>query len=232
MWFVVSIIERLSEARDWLWSAQSEVAGWIFPFYYLSYPLYGLYVAFYYLVFYWDAFSDWLTWANTMLGDLPTVWTFWVYFQEWFEAGWNAWVWVINAIGNVRSVIDNWWTATMSDVQGWIEVARQRSQFWIDNLQDQITIINATLSGLGGLGTVVTDLLSWFTDWPGNVSTVINTWWIGALQDVQGLINTGFTVREDYWRGWQDWRSQITEFFTDPEDQVIKLLERALTRLW
>ena len=216
MWFVVSIIERLSEARDWLWDAYLEVRDWIFPFYYLQYPLYGLYVAFHYLVFYWDAFSNWLTWANTMLGDLPTVWTFWVYFQEWFEAGWNAWTWVINAIGNIWSIIDNWWTATMVDVQSWINEAKQWTRLWIDYLQGQVDELRVMIQDIPGAIPDLSIIWAWFTDWTGNVLSVITSWWSGALLEVQALINSAFTVREDYWSGWQELRSQVTEFFSDP----------------
>jgi len=48
------------------------------------------------------------------------------------------------------------------------------------------------------------------------VLSFVNTWWSGAVLQVQGLINTAFLERDSWWAGWQDWRDQVAEFFTNP----------------
>ncbi len=232
MWFAISIIERLTEAQDWFWDAYLEVRDWIFPFYFLWPPLYGLYVAFFYLVYAWDAFSRWLTWANNMIVAFPTTWTFWVYFEEWLMAGWNAWEWVINAIGNVWSIIDNWWSATSSDVLGWIEQTWQNTLYWLNDLQGQVNELRVLIQDLPGAIPDLSVILEWFTNWTGNVTSVINTWWTSTMGEVQELINSAFIVRSDFWAGWQEIRDQVTEFFTDPEDWLYKAADRIIERFW
>ena len=78
----------------------------------------------------------------------------------------------------------------------------------------------------------ITEIQAWFTDWTGNVTSVINTWWTSTMWEVQELINSAFIVRESLWSGWQDLRDKVTEFFTDPEDWLYKSVDRIIERFW
>ncbi|GAI36189.1 unnamed protein product, partial [marine sediment metagenome] len=76
------------------------------------------------------------------------------------------------------------------------------------------------------------DVTSWFTNWWGNTLSNIIAW--GALTGTQigSLVDSAFTLRDDFWAGWQDWRDKVTEFFTDPEDWLYKAADRIIERFW
>ena len=67
---------------------------------------------------------------------------------------------------------------------------------------------------------------AWDTFWTVTFPTLVSwawltTWWNSRLEDIQGLINSAFTIREGLWTGWQDWRDKVVEFFTDPLEWLL-----------
>jgi len=164
--------------------------------------------------------------------EMVTLNNVWDYFKTWFEWAEWAWDWVSHAWSNVWSIVEGWWQATSSTVQGWIDIATQGldalkvawSDFW-NTTWPQWTAQFNTLSA------------AWTNFWTVTFPTLVDfswlwTWWNARLQDINNLVNTAFTLREKLWEGWQELRNQVTEFFSDPEDWLYKAVDRIIERFW
>jgi len=216
VWFLDSIIEWLESVADYFYDAYLEVNGWVWPFYLLAYPLYGLYWAFYMITFYFGQFNTWLDWAAKRIDTILSSWDIWSSFEPWFTAAANAWDWVVNASWNVWNIVDDWWSSAQVTVLAWINDTRlwfnallNDTNSWLANLQSYWDSIAAKIPTWD-------EVVNWWGNWWGNVALVINVWWTGALLEVAGLIATAFTERESFWAGWQDFRDKVAEFFADP----------------
>ncbi len=232
MWFMTWIVDRLNYISDLFYELYIDCN-------YVGWPLEVLGDWFYWLSDYfsglaWD-FSDFGTWVNDVAAKVTgmlnwtTVWLNIISYvpnleqiRDWFYNWWS----------NVTSVITTWWSSTSVTVLAWIDEAKQWTQLWIDYLQDQVTAVGTRVDDVLALIPDISDIQAWFTNWTGNVSSVIDTWWTSTMGDVVALINSAFVIRDDYWRGWQDWRDQVAEFFTDPEDWLYKSADRIVERFW
>lgn len=225
MWFLDNIVEWLDNVTGYFYDAYQEVKGWIFPFYYLSSPLYLLYYAFYYLTFYFGQFNDWLDWAYDRIREILSSWDIWSVFEWWFTAAENAWNWVVNAFSNVWNIIDDWWTEARGTVIGWVNTALEYTYSLFNQvssgLADAWEWINEFIDRLPSLD----EAIDWLKNWAGRVLARIIEWGFVTALDVAGLVATAFMDREDFWAGWQDWRDNVTEFFTSPLNFLVKQIE-------
>jgi len=208
--FMIWIIEELENAEEFFHDAYLEVKGWIYPFYLLKYPLYGLYGVFLWLVEGFYEFYLWLDWAADRIDDILS-WTnirslirSWLYGIEnlisWFSS-WTYWVW---------KEIDEWWQGILPLVKEYIDSA-------VEGLED----FAATWNNF------------WNNIYPNLVSfTWLTTWWNSKILDVQKLINTAFTLRESFWEGWQDVREEVVSFFSDPLQWTYNKLDEFFERFW
>jgi len=226
------IIQRLNDLSSYFYDAYREVLDWVYPFWYLAIPLYQIQRLFNELA--WD-FYDFYNWANDVSNRIgailswSNIWSYILQFvpnlpeiRDWFY-NWRGNVWI--------AIIDFWGTATAT-IQGWISVARAALQTQLDNVNNLLTTLRADVRDLISSMPTLNEVIAWWSNWTGNVLAFVNTWWNSRLLEVQGLIDSAFVTREQFWTGWQDLRSQVGEFFGDPEDQVLKILERALERYW
>lgn len=225
MWFIDYIVEQLVDARDWLLDAYSEVSGWIFPFSYLSYPLWGLYQVFYYLVFYFGYFNDWLDWASGRLNEILSTWDIQSYFQWWLDAAANAWDWVYNAWDNIWQEVDTWWSTTKLTVQGWLDWLEIELKGLISQVDLGLTSLRHSWDNFVSKIPTIDEIIEWFKNWGGNVWSEITNWWSSTVNDVQGLIDSAFVSRESFWSGWQDVRDNVIEFFSNPLDWLASHIE-------
>lgn len=232
MWFMNWIIDRLNYISGWFYELYYDC-------YYVGWPLDVLADWFYYLAdafasLAWDFydFSQWLTdLSNSIAGFLN--WTnIWLNILSYVPNLEDIRDWFYNWWLNVYGVVTDWWSSTSTTVLSWIDEAKAWTQIWIDYLQDQVTALGVRIDDVLALIPDVSDIQLWFTNWTGNVISVIGTWWTGALIEVQSLIDSAFTEREPFWAGWQEWRAKVTEFFTDPEDWLYKSLDRIVERFW
>jgi len=221
MGFITSIIYWLDDIADFSYSAYLEVQGWIFPFSYLATPFYYIYRGFFWLSYYFAQFDKWLLFANQLLSEIPTIWTFWSYFKPWLEAGLDAWDWVVNSLENIWNIINDWWAATSLTVQAWIDTAKNDLLFWINWLSGQVLELREDIDNLLSQIPNVTELTAWFRNWTGNVLAVVNTWWASSLLDINGLFRSWTLELEPFWAGWQDIRAQVFDFFDDPLEWLL-----------
>ena len=232
MWFMNWIVDRLNGVSGLFYELYYDC-------YYVGWPLDVLADWFYYLAGFfselaWD-FSDFGTWVNTVapkIADMlnwTTVWSNIVSIVPNLE---DIRDWFYNITGNILSVVYDWWSITSTAVLGWIDATKDWARLWIDYLQGQVDELRVMIQDLPGAIPDLSFILEWFTDWPGNVRAVIDTWWTSTMGDVQGLIDsslkTWFPFYDDLVGLW----SGIKEFFTDPEDWLYKSFDRIIERYW
>jgi len=216
MYFIVWLIESLMLAEEWFYDAYLEVRDWVWPFYLLKYPLYGLYESFYWLVESWYLFYQWLLWLEEYIEDILS-WSYirslirsWLYGIEealdWFQ-NWGYWV---------GRYINSWWEATLDSVQEMIDAASQ-------NIDDLIVtwdnFWNVTWPKL--LDELVLLQANWTQFWSVTFPTLVSfdwlsIWWQSRLLEIQALINTALLELSGTLEGWQEIRDSVFEFFNDP----------------
>lgn len=216
MWFLNSIVSWLTSAKDFFYDAYLEVRAWVYPFYYLSYPLYSLYTTFYYLAYYFSDFNEWVDWAANEIGNILSYSNIYSYFRTYFDYASDAWYWVRDAYYYVTGIIDNWWDATWYDVRSWVyariddvEVLIANTESWLANLQADFNNLIESLPNLN-------EILTWFTNWWSNTLASIIAWGALTATQISSLIDSAFTARDSLWAGWQDVKNDVIEFFTDP----------------
>lgn len=132
------------------------------------------------------------------------------YLGEWWEATAQPWVesaleWALTNLG-IKAVVKAWSTF-------WNDIWPEWTREWDIILVKWDFFWKVTLPGL----------LTW--QW-------LTDWWSGRLLDINSLITSAFTLREDFWRGWSDFRDQVAELFEDPEDWLLKRIESMIERFW
>jgi len=232
MYFMNWIVSRLNDAASTLYDMYQETYSWVWPLNLISNFFYFLAVYFSDLA--WN-FSDFFSWLLTKLAQVGQVLTWdniYSYFKLYFDAAVNAWEWVRYAWDNVTSIITIWWSGALTEVKNLIATATQG----LDDLKASWdNFWNVTWpEWTGKLDSLVA---TWDTFWSVTFPTLVSfgwltTWWTARVKDVQGLIDSAFTIREPFWSGWQEWRDKVVEFFTDPEEWLYKAMDRIIERFW
>lgn len=230
--FIGWIIERFNWLSEYFYDIYLEVLSWVWPFYNAAYLFLFLSEVSSQLAWDFYDFSLWIVEVHDRVAQVLSWSTIWSYIlsyvpnleeiRDWFYHWWS----------NVYGVVTDWWSSTSTTVLGWIDETKQWAQLWIDYLQGQVNALGVRIDDVLALIPDVSDIQAWFANWTGNVSSVITTWWTGALSQVQSLIDSAFIEREPFWAGWQDWRDRVTEFFTDPEKWVYDRLDSFFERYW
>lgn len=216
MSFMSSIITACNNASSWFYSLylDSYSGGW--PLSSLADWFYQLCLLFNNLAWYFYDFSSWVNSVGSQLSQILSWNTIWSYIlnnvpnltkiRDWFYS-WYA---------NVTSTVNTWWSTTQYTVQAWVQGAKDQAtalfnqaNAWLANLQAQVNDLIGQIPNLD-------ELVAWWGDWWGNVLTQLGTWWNSRLAEVNDLVNSAFLSRESFWSGWQDMKSQVIEFFTDP----------------
>ena len=254
MTFMASIIDWLNTISSYFYDLYVEVLSWPDPFWRVYAPFYFLSTTFSSLAWQFYYFSDWVNdvdYRVSQILDWGTIWSYILSYvpnlvdiRDWFY-GWQT------AVGGE---ISGWWYTTQNMVIGWISDVQTWTTAQLNNLQAAfLTLISdvetwattqinnaksAILAIIGDLETwtitevnTIRDLLARLIDWPAFTSW-ITSWWNDRLLDIQGLIDSAFLARDSLWAGWQDWRDQVAEFFTDPEDWLYKSVDRIVERFW
>lgn len=215
--WIGSIFSFVWDIADWFLSAYQEVSGWIWPFHYLQYPLYGIHRVCRDLL---TPIAHFWFWAEHIATKLQAAWTSegilglikwwfpWLYdVGEWFYGRWN---WFLSAAGD-------WWSSTKVTVLGWIDIATQGLNT-LRVLWDEFWTITwpkwtATLEVLGS------EVSSFFTKTlPDLVDNLkLEHWWKGKLFAVDGLI--GSKLAE-----WFPFYDDVAEFFKDPGEFLLSRL--------
>lgn len=225
MKWVDRIFSLVWDISDLFYNAYLEVKDWMWPLYYLQYPLYGLYNTFWSLLTPIAHFSDWVYDVNDKLSQVFSIGAIKAFLKDWLDWAEWSWSWVQGAWYYVTGRIDDWWLSTQNTVKGWITAATQGfnelitawSDFWTITWPEWMGQLEALRAGFNEFWTITFPTLVSFTWLP--------TWWNEKVKGVQDLIDTAFTLRESWWSGWEEVKEQVFEFFTNPLDWLIGKLE-------
>ena len=224
MWWVDQIFSFVWDIADFFLTAYQEVSGWIWPFHYLQYPLYGLYQVCRSLLTPIAHFSDWTREVWTKILQVFSLEQITSFFRPWLDAAVNAWNWVVNSFWNVWNIVEDWWSSAQWTVRSWIAMATQGfntlivwwDEFWKITWPGWM----ATLEVLGDDVThffthTLPDLLDYLK---------LENWWNGKLFAVDGLIGSRlvewFPFYDDLVEIWND----VVEFFSDPGEFLLSRL--------
>jgi len=223
MGFMHWIRVLLVDVFTFFYSIYDETAGWVWPFNLISTPFYNLYATFVNITKYWIDFSDWTLDVWDKMLEVVSLLDITLYFEWFWDAAANAWDWVVNAFWNVWSIIESWWSGAQFTVLTWIAEAKLWFQALLDQANAWLAMLQSYWDSIAAKIPAWDAVVSWWTNWPGNVLAAITGWWAGTLGDVVGLIAGAFVEREDFWAGWQDFRDRVSEFFTDPLEFLLDL---------
>ena len=217
---ISKVIEFLGWLQEALYKAYREIYDLGPPFWYFAWPFYlaadavnRLGWAFYDFYFWVGEIQDRIQFVMTPSEYIGWIYSFWPLLSQIHD-------WFRDRINKIKEVVNEWWTATSSTVLDWIDTAKAWAKIWIDWLDNRVSQLEVRLDNLVIEFPDVTELLAWFSNWPGNVWSIIDNWWISTMGEIQGLISSAFKEREPFWAGWQDFRDRVAEFFTDPVEFV------------
>lgn len=232
MWFMTWIMQRLGEISGFFYELYLDC-------YYAGWPLELLDTWFYAISRYfadlsWDFydFNLWLDYAAGKITEILSYSDIWSYFGYWFDRAEWAWSWVTDAFWNVWNIVDDWWSSASWTVLAWIDEAVSGVRTLVDQANIWLANLQASWDDFKGRIPTIDQVIYWWSNWTGELLSVVNSWWTGTLLEVSALIDSAFIIRGDFWQGWQDWRDKVTEFFTDPEDWLYKSLDRIIERFW
>lgn len=176
--------------------------------------------------------SWWYEGTTTAIGQILSWETLKNLIQSWLAGIEDAISWIQDWWGWVGQRIDYWWQSELQTVRDWIAAATQGfdqlkaawdnfTRVTLRDIFDQFELLRANWNQF------------WAVTFPSLVSfTWLSTWWNSRLQDVQSLIDSAFTIREDIWTGWQELRDQVVDFFADPWAWLYERLDDFIERFW
>jgi len=232
MRFIDDIFSLVWDIAQWFYllyqdSKDIPIVGWL-----ISPVFYAIHRAFWLMT---TPIAQWYNWTynvNEKLGEafswdtVKSLILSWLPDLEKVIAWWSDW-WQ-----QILWSIEEWWLGVQTAVKEWIAAATEGLNSLIVAWDNFWTITWPELTGeLANLRGEWNNF--WSITYPTLVSfSWLGTWFAGKLLEIQGLINSAFTVRESFWAGWQDWRDKVTEFFTDPEEWLYKAADRIIERFW
>lgn len=220
MHFLDTIFSLVWDISDWFYNLYLNVPDWPIIRDWIKTPLLFISNRFWDLLTPIAHFNDWVHDVNNKVKSILSSVDIISLLRTWLTYAENAWNWVVNSWTNVRDIVDTWWSSASLTVQAWIEDAVSGVQTLVDQANIWLANLQAAWDDLKGRIPTLDEVVSWWTNWTGQVLAFVNTWWTGALLEVQGLINSAFVERASWWAGWSDFRDQVVTFFTDPVEFI------------
>lgn len=232
MWFINNIVSYCNSISDFFYSIYQTVQSWVYPFYYAAGFFYSLCTlfndmawAFYYFgqwafnvasqityILSWSTIQSYILWWLPNLQDI----------SNWFYSWWS----------NVTSAITSWWSSTQYTVQGWIDIASSWLQSQINTLNSLVASLQSQISYLLDQLPSINEIISWFTDWWGNVLAAVIAWGALTATEISTLIDSKIKEWSPLLEGWLDWKDALIEFIQDPEQWFYDRLEEVFDRFW
>lgn len=204
------VIELLNNVSGSFYNAYLETRGWIYPFSSVAIFFYGLSSLFASVSWQLYNFSQWVSYVTDRIANILSYENIASHFKSFFNMASEALEWVRGAFKNVTNIIDTWWSEARLTVQSWVDTARQALQSNLDAANKIIGSIQETISDLKGKIPTVNEVQTWITS----------------------LLATKIKELEPFWAGWQEMKSQVVEFFTDPGKWFMDRIEGWLERFW
>ncbi len=208
--FFLDLGNRFRSAASWLYQAYLTVYGWVWPFSELSGPLYDLHLSLWYMADTFYQLDSWQRDIATLLSQVLSWGSIQSLIFSWLPELPSLISWFSDWRNYVFGVVGDWWSWTESNVHDWVD---SRIQELRDIGADWDFFVNVTLP----------NLVSW---------TWLTYWWSSRLQEIQGLVDSGFAARESLWAGWNQWRDKVASLFEDPEAWLLARIESMIVRFW
>lgn len=230
--FMTPIVSWLGSARDFFEDLGHDIAGVPIIGDYLAMPFLFIGNCFDWLAYYTSQAAIWVSDTTGRVATILSSTDIFFLLWTWLGYAQDAWDWVRDSFSNVWDIVDTWWSSTRDTVQAWIDEAKNLVLGLIANIQSQLAGLQSAWDDFKGMIPTLDEVIRWWHNWPGELLSVINSWWTSTMVEVQDLIDSAFVTREQFWSGWQDWRDKVTEFFTDPEEWLYKAADRIIERFW
>ena len=232
MWFMSNIIQLCNDAAGWLYEIYLDIYGWPYPFWLAARSFLDLSYIFAGLAWRFSEFNDWLIWAGDKIESILSSGDILSFLSTWLDYATWAWTWVFNAIDNVTDIIDSWWTSIGSIVQGWIDQAKDYALGLVDQVEDSLANLRSSWDDFWTLTwpDLVADIGGLRSSWDSFLATTLPglATWIGVQDLIESTIRTWFPFYDELVQFW----SGIRDFFSDPEDYLVRKLETMLERFW
>jgi len=204
------VIELLNNVSGSLYNAYLETRGWIYPFSSVAIFFYGLSSLFASISWQIYYFGEWVGEVTTKIAKILTFENIAAHFKSFFNMAAEALDWVRDAFKNVISIVDTWWENTKLTVWSRIDIAKEALQSNLDALGKTLGTVQETISNIIATIPTKNEVLTWITL----------------------LIDTRTKELKPFWEGWQEMRSQVTEFFKDPGKWFFDRIEGWVERFW
>jgi len=229
---ISKVVEFLESLTTTFYNLYLETRGWIYPFSLVAgffYTLSTISNSIAWQVYY---FSQWVDNITDKVASILSYENIASHFRTFFDAARTALDWVRGAFTNVTGIVTTWWSSARLTVQAWIDIAKQTLQSSIDAISNRITSVKEAWDTFKGKIPSINEVLLWFRTWRDKVIATTITW--GALtgRQIQDLLNSKVKELEPFWKGWQDMRDNVVEFFGDPGKWFFDRIEGWLERFW
>jgi len=222
----------LLDVASWFYQIYKEVSTWVWPFNWLAQPFYQIWYylrevafAFHYVAFLWDNVVE-------AVGKILSEADILSFLKYWLDRVSWAWSWVYNAWDNVWDIIEDWWNTTWSDVKSWVYARIDDVEELIDDAETWLADLQSAWDEWKVKIPSFNELWAWFTNWWSNVLAQIIAWGALPAKEIDKLIKSWFDDYTPFWEGWQEWKDQVIEFFTDPLKWLYNRVEDFMDRYW
>ncbi len=226
MRFTDPIFSLVWDISDFFFDAFLTVEEWIWPFNLLQYPLYAIRQAFFQLLSPIANLGEWIDSVGSGAGGILDMWDILDFLAPWLDFATRAFNWTQNAALIISRQINEWWSSTGNQVQGWIDSAVAGFQSLISQVSASLGDLRTEWDNFWTLTwpALVLDLGSLRSSWESFVSTSLPglATWSGTGDLIDSTIRTWFPFYDDLVTLWGD----MLEFFTNPLDYLASLLER------
>jgi len=226
MAFIDWIIVHLYSLGDWFYNVYLQANSWAWPFNLVAGLFKSVSDTFDVLAMDFFQFGLWvddvwnkvaliLSWDSIrsfILSWIPNLETI----RDWF----------VNYFANVTWIVSSWWSATQVTVQGWVQNAANLATTLFNSVNAAVTSLQAVWDSFKGMIPSLSQVVSWFSNWWGNVARNLVDWWCDRLRDLEALFNSWIANFAPFWAGWQDVRDNVIEFLNNPFEWLVYKLER------
>lgn len=226
------ILEYLNSITTVFYNLYLETRGWIYPFSLVASFFYTLSTITNSIAWQFYYFSQWVENVTDKLANILSYENIAAHFRSFFNSASEALEWVRQAPKNIINTVDTWWEGVKLTIWSRIDIAKEALQSNLDAVNNRIFSVKEAWDSFKSKIPSINEVLTWFTNWRGKVTSTIITWGALTSKEINELLASRTKELKPFWEGWQELRAQVTEFFTDPGKWFFDRVEGWLERFW